>query len=555
MPFIYSAQHQKIELTLSADDIGVRFETPDVTPRAVRAVRAAITETAASAATAPQSYDRVLLLHQPGAARTSFATVRDALPALMTRNVRRTLPVFTENESGLRVVATREITVRFKPRVTEQRQARVLADLDLVKDRPSDFVPRQWIVLPVRDIDETVIIELANKLAERTDVVEYAAPNFVSEHRKAAATDDPQLAAQWHLHNTGANGGRAGEDVAALPAWDIAPGGSPTIVIAIVDDGVDIHHPDLKPNIWVNPDPNAPDRNGRNFYDGNNDPRPRYFNAPFDVTDFNDIHGTPCAGVAAAVGNNRRGVVGIAYQCKILPVKIFGADAIAPNDQVADAIRYAGLHAQVISCSWGGPLNPDLEAAINDVTRTGRGGKGCLVFCATGNSNRARIDFPASHPRALAVGASNDQGKRAGYSNFGQGISFVAPSNGGNQGITTTDVTQRNRGYNLRGSYTDDFGGTSSATPLAAGIGALVLTMNPRLTWQQARDLLRATADKIDASGGNYQSGFSLKYGHGRLNAHKAVIAAQPQPTPRRKPAKKTADAKKAAPKKVARKR
>jgi subtilisin family serine protease len=446
------------------------------------------------------------------------------------REVKRTLPVFTENISGLRVVATREITVRFKPKVTERQQNKVLNALNLTKERANEFTRRQFIVAPKEDIDETVILDLANRLVEFDDAVEYAAPNFVSEHRKAAATNDPRLNAQWHLNNNGTNGALQGEDVDAFAAWDITLGGSRDIVIAVVDDGVEISHRDLKANIWINPDPNAPDRNGRNFYDNDFDPRPRYFNQPFDMTAINDIHGTPCAGVAAAAGNNRRGVVGIAYKCRILPVKIFGADVIAPNDQVANAIRYAGLKADVVSCSWSSPWNTDLEAAINDVTQTGRGGKGCLVFCATGNERRASIAFPARHPNALAVGASNDQGKRSLYSNYGQGLSFVAPSSDperNRQGIATTDVSRRNRGYNLNGSYTNDFGGTSSATPLAAGIGALVLSINPALMWQQARDLLQATADKIDAASGDYQNGYSLKYGYGRLNAHRAALQAQ----------------------------
>jgi subtilisin family serine protease len=88
-------------------------------------------------------------------------------------------------------------------------------------------------------------------------------------------------------------------------------------------------------------------------------------------------------------------------------------------------------------------------------------------------------------------------------------------------------VSTPNRGYNLKGDYTSDFGGTSSATPLAAGIGALVLSLHPLLTWKQVRDLLRSTADKIDPQGGSYQDGYSLKYGYGRLNAYEALRRAQ----------------------------
>jgi subtilisin family serine protease len=419
--------------------------------------------------------------------------------------------------------------VRFKPQATEGQQAGLLMRLNLTKARPNEFSPYQYVVTPTTQVDESLTIELANTLSEQADLVDFAAPNFVSEHRKAAATRDPLLASQWHLHNSGANGAVTGEDVKAFLAWDISPGGSPDIVIAIVDDGVDIDHPDLRDNIWVNPNPVAPDRHGRNFYDEDYNPRPRYFHPPYDQLEGNDIHGTPCAGVAAAV-SNRRGVVGIAYQCKILPVKIFGADALAPNDRVADAIRYAGQHAQVISCSWSGPLSPDLESAINDVARAGRDGKGCLVFCATGNDSQASIAFPAQHPLAFGVGASNDLGRRAQYSNYGQGIQFVAPSSdpaSGRPGISTTDVSLRNRGFNLRSAYTDSFGGTSSATPLAGGIAALVLSVNPSLTRLQVRDILRATAEKIDSPGGDYRDGYSLQYGYGRLNAHEAVRRTQ----------------------------
>ncbi len=525
MPHIYSATGARIELELSPDDIGVRFEGAENTTRALRAMRAS--DTAPTGRAAAHGFSRVMLLHDPGASRSSFATVRNALPRREMNAVRRTLPVFKEPESGLRMVATREIAVRFKPRVTPAQQAKLLMSLKLTVVRENEFEPRQRIVEPVEQIDETVILDLANSLSEAPEV-SFAAPNFVSEHRKDFTPNDPMLARQWHLSNPGTGGALAGEDVDALLAWDVTPGGDARVAIAIIDDGVDIAHPDLRANIWVNPDASAPDRNGRNFYDNNNDPRPRYFSPPYDSTEINDIHGTPCAGVAAARGNNRKGVCGIAYNCRILPVKIFGADALASNEQVANAIRYAGQHAQVLSCSWGGAPNPDLESAISDVGTNGRGGRGCLVFCATGNEYVTSISHPARYEAAIGIGASNDRGRRSRYSNTGRGIDFVAPSSDDDRpGISTTDVTYPNRGYNPTGAYTDTFGGTSSATPLAAGIGALLLSMRPTCTRDQAYAILRETAEKIDAGGGAYRSGFSLQYGYGRLNAHAAVVRAQ----------------------------
>jgi len=150
-----------------------------------------------------------------------------------------------------------------------------------------------------------------------------------------------------------------------------------------------------------------------------------------------------------------------------------------------------------------------------------------VLFAATGNEHASRIGFPAKHPNAVGVGASNDLGRRAKYSNFGEGISLLAPSGDDNRpGITTTDVAARNRGYNPNSAYVNDFDGTSSATPLAAGIGALVLSVNPALKWNDVRSILRATADKIDREHAEYERGFSLKYGYGRINALRAVERA-----------------------------
>lgn len=547
MSFIYTVGRSKIELALSADDIGVRFDSLKVAARAVRTSRTALRRAGRVREALPRAYGRTMLVHEAGVARRSFAALRTMLNGAAQRGVMRTLPVFIERTSGLRLVTTREIAVRFRAKASERKYSKLLAGLDLAIQRPNEFNPHQYIVGPAKDIDETIILDLANRLSEADDVVEFAAPNFLSEHRKSAksaAAGDPLIGCQWHLNNTGRQGATQGEDVDAFPAWGVTPGGSPAVVIAIIDDGVDIAHPDLKSNIWVNPDPKAPDRNGRNFYDGDFDPRPRYFAPPYDELEGNDSHGTPCAGVAAAAGGNRRGVAGIAYGCKILPVKIFGADNLATNEMVAGAIRYAGARAQVISCSWAGPWNADLESAINDVTSGKyRAGKGCLVFCATGNEYRARIGYPASHTRAFGVGASNDKGVRSKYSNYGKGIAFVAPSSDpdrNRQSITTTDVSIPNRGFNVRGIYTHDFGGTSSATPLAAGIGALVLSVNPSLSREEAYDVLCSTADKIDQAGGDYRSGFSLKYGYGRLNAHKALCAAAALKKAKKRKPKKT---------------
>ena len=436
------------------------------------------------------------------------------------------VPVYREPQSGLRLVVTDEITVRFKSDVSNEAIEKLNEEnkVEIVeKDR---FAPNQY-TLKVKDTKDTFAI--ANKYHE-SDLTEFAEPNFFSEVKKSAI---PYFE-QWHLSNVGQEGGLAGEDIRAKDAWDLTKG-SPNIIVAIIDDGVDIDHPDLKPNIWTNPDGSQLDVHGWNFFGDTDNPRPQKFRPPYNNSNFNDIHGTPCAGVVAATGDGELGVVGIAYKCKILPVKIFMGEDVVQKKTLAGAIRYAGQRADVLSNSWSYPENNDVNYAIKDVVRTGRNGKGCPVFVATGNGHSDSIDFPASVPEAIAIGASTNEGTRPSYSNCGKGICFVAPSDGGTKGIFTTDVSIPGRGYNVgdvgsgdaEGLYTNSFGGTSSATPLAAGVAALILSVNPNLTWDKVRKYMCDTADKIDLEYGKYINGYSLEYGYGRINAYKALKAVK----------------------------
>jgi subtilisin family serine protease len=393
--------------------------------------------------------------------------------------------------------------------------------------KASEFDPARRIVAPASVTNAARALDLANRLLEADDLVAFASPNFLAEIAKGRVSD-PRYPDQWHLTNTGQHGGLTGEDVRAEGAWALVGGGRRSVVIAILDDGVDIAHPDLAPNIWRNPSRRAPDRHGRDFVDDRSpfDPRPKAFEAPFDDTRTNDIHGTPCAGIAAAAGNNGRGGAGIAWNCRLLAVKMMTGPAIAPADRIGEAIRYAATHADVLSCSWAVARLPEVEDAVAFAVRKGRGGLGAVVFAATGNERARRIGFPASHKDVVAVGASHDGGRRCGYSNYGQGIDVVAPSGDTRRaGIVTTDVSARGRGY-ASGAYCDDFDGTSAATPLAAGVGALVISANPSQPWTEVTDHLRTTADRIDPANAEYRKGYSLQYGFGRVNAEAAVGSA-----------------------------
>ncbi|HEY1137269.1 MAG TPA: S8 family serine peptidase [Xanthomonadaceae bacterium] len=438
---------------------------------------------------------------------------------------RKTITAWLDRDTRLMRILYKEIVLRFHADAPQKTRAAILRDTGLKVRSRNPLVPDQYILSD----DEhhhpgEALVKLAARLAT-LDEVAFAAPNFVSQFRRSLpATVSTPPAKQWHLRTIG-----------AAKAWKLTRG-KRAVVIAVLDDGVDVEHPELRGNVLRNPDPDETrDLCGRDFYLPEDDadhfnPRPKRFRAPFDQMGGNDVHGTPCAGVA--VGRGPR-AYGIAPNCRLLPVKIFHADDFASESQVADAIRYAATFADVISCSWGGAKSPDIEFALQDARRFGRKGKGAVVVCAAGNDGANEIDYPATDPNAIAVGASTDKDELAGYSNRGPQICVVAPSNGGARGIFTTDISIPGRGFNpgtagdANGLYCDDFGGTSSATPLVAGLCGLLLSLKPQLAPEDVRKLLSGSAKKIGPASAYKTNGHSNRYGFGRIDAGKAVAAAK----------------------------
>jgi hypothetical protein len=438
------------------------------------------------------------------------------------------------DETGKVRVVYREAIVRFEPGIPQTKRKAVLAKFKLKVRARNAFIGDQVTVFcPRRVYVAERMVELANKLTE-TEEIAFAFPNFVSEFKRMGA---PRPRAElWQL-----------DIVEARKAWQHARGDG--ITIAILDDGVDVEHPNLR--IRKHPDPDEPrDVCGRDFFVDENsrdgaleqfDPRPKIFHFPFDLYETNDIHGTACAGVAAASGKVA-GVYGVAPGARILPVKIFHADRMATEARIADAIRYAARFADILSCSWAGPRGPDMDAALEEASR-GRGGKGCPVFFSTGNEN-GPLDYPSLSPYAIAVGASTYKDKKAHYSNHGPRISMVAPSgvmiirpwrNPRPGMVMTTDLSYPRRGFNvgsveaggMDGLHYNKFSGTSSAVPFAAGVAALVLSANPKLTSKELRALLQETADKVGPKSTYQANGHSNDFGYGRLNAARAVAQAR----------------------------
>jgi subtilisin family serine protease len=328
-----------------------------------------------------------------------------------------------------------------------------------------------------------------------------------------AAPNDPLFAQQWPL----ANSERASVgNVGALEAWRYTRG-APEVLIAVLDDGVQLDHPDLAANIASA---------GRDF---GTDP-PRADASPRTPA---DRHGTAVAGVVAARGDNGVGMSGICPLCKILPIRIEGASTAG----LAAAFRYAVEQgADVITNSWGRDEHarlaedPALRAAIELAARSGRAGRGALVVFAVTNDvvdncTNERADV-VTLPEVFAVGASNHRDE-VGGSGFGDCLDLVAPTKPADRstvGVPATDRTGIDG--HTAGDYYADFGGTSAAAPLVAGVAGLLLALEPDLTREALEAILVRTADKIDPDHAAYDAtGFSRRAGFGRVNAARALRA------------------------------
>ncbi|MEM8874209.1 MAG: S8 family serine peptidase [Planctomycetota bacterium] len=337
-------------------------------------------------------------------------------------------------------------------------------------------------------------------------------PSVVQERSKRLIPNDPQFGQQWHLRNTGQGGGVAGIDANVTGAWDITQGAG--VVIGIVDDGVQLTHPDISPNYRTDLD--------RDFNDNDNNPSPQ---GSFD------FHGTPVAGIAAARGGNGVGVSGAAPQAQLAGLRLISD--FEPDSVEAQALTWNNDDIDIFSNSWGpadfahleGP-GPLTAAALASTATTGRDGLGGIITWAGGNggnSDNSNYDGYANSRHTIAVGAINNFGDRASYSERGSNLLVVAPSDGGSRDIVTTAINS---------GYTSSFGGTSAATPLASGVIALMLSANPNLTYRDVQHILVQTAETVDPSDSTWQTngaGFTVSeaYGHGNIDALAAVQAAQ----------------------------
>lgn len=390
------------------------------------------------------------------------------------------------------------------------------------------------------------VFDIANELLKRDDV-EFCHPELIRP--RARKQIFPQ---QWHLTKTTIDGLTIDASANVAAAHEMTQGEG--VTIAVIDDGIDIDHPEFSGSGKIIAPRDATLRI--------DDPRPK---DTFGTGPDGDNHGTACAGVACA--NGIHGASGVAPKAKLIPIRL--ASGLG-SLQEAEAFRWAADNgADVISCSWGPPdgdwwdkndpthrqkvaLPASTRLAMDYATQKGRSGKGCVILFAAGNGNESvDNDGYASYEKVMAVTACNDRGTRSVYSDFGKAAWCAFPSSDFGHtpfnhpdpltnGIWTTDRMGK-AGYNpdeqghtagdSAFSYTNSFGGTSSSCPGAAGVAALVLSINPGLKWLEVKELFKQACEKIDPQEGKYDSqGHSPKYGYGRLNARTAVELAKPKP-------------------------
>ena len=420
------------------------------------------------------------------------------------------------------MIATGEIIIIFQPGVDVEEQLLVLDEfkLELVERRSTD----QIIVRVTKDSKNPIKVA---SLLQQVSLVKMAEPDLdmLLEEYDLTLPNDRYLSEEWHLKNDGfieiaAHRTVAGADAKVIDAWNrMGNMGSSSIVLAVIDNGFDVNHPDLKKKVF----------------------------RPFDLWtqsdrltegDISFTHGTPCASLAVA-SSDGSGMVGVAPNAKFMPVSGTSYSTRA-TEQMFEYCASNG--ADVISCSWGTTdqgyaLNSLKEQAITKAAKEGRKGKGCVILFAAGNEGYDFVNFYAAHPDVICVAASDSKDQYAPYSNQGMEVSVCAPSNGDWPLVAARanwDPGTTMRGDGVWRYWADGidrpgpykhFGGTSGATPIVAGICALLLSVNPALTSKEVKGILQNTADRI-GSPSEYSNGHSRKYGYGRVNADKAVAEA-----------------------------
>lgn len=414
-----------------------------------------------------------------------------------------------------------EILVRVRPGVTREEFEQVASRNN---DRIEDSIEIVSGLYSVDDMDNADPTELAREYSQMKDLVMFAEPNAdisldrIDEGSESVDSvgpsasegnwpNDPLLLEQWALKNTGQEGGKTGADIGAEDAWQKTHG-SEDVVVAVLDTGVDYTHGDLVSNMWSRPD-GVPEYIDADLGASNDE---YGFNAADNAADPMDEngHGTHCAGIIGAEGDNGIGISGVNWNIKIMPLKFLGRGGFGTTKDAIEAINYAvdrkrnGVNIRVISASWG---STSYSRALEDAIRAA-GEEGILFVAAAGNSstdNDKRPHYPSNYdlPNVISVAALDRNDELASFSNFGAKTVHVAAPG---KAIVSTWIKDTFR----------EASGTSMATPYVSGIAALVIASQPNIKLDDLRERLIKANDRIDSLSGKVVSG-------GRISAAKAL--------------------------------
>lgn len=403
-------------------------------------------------------------------------------------------PVFVD-EYGPRFVK-RDLIIGFEPDITQEEADRVVAEMNLgvILDRELSGMKRTYLVRS-DSRDGFQVLAKANQVALRPEVA-YAEPDMIFTATTDLIPNDQNFGTQWAIRNTGQSGGTVDMDMDGDEAWDITIGAS-SVISVVLDDGIQLNHPDLINNMAPSADFTGSGTGGDHI-----------------STNACEGHGTNVAGTIAATINNFVGISGIAPGTRVASAKFAvlnvpcdGTAASCTSCLVA-AINYTTtIGARVLNISYSTGSSGSVEAAFLNTRNAG-----VVHFASTGNGGTGSIAYPASSPSVNGVGAITRTGARASFSQFGPGTDFVAPGN-------SVLSTNRNNGYAT-------VSGTSFSSPYAAGNAALVLSRNNTLSATDVELVMRNSTMDLGAAG------YDQEFGFGLVNALNEVLNTPPPSPP-----------------------
>ncbi|MDX2017086.1 MAG: S8 family serine peptidase [Planctomycetota bacterium] len=386
-------------------------------------------------------------------------------------------------------------------RVMVKLRAGAESELDaLVKVLEGEVSTRFTLVPGLVSLRTGVSAEEALRRARsRPDLIEYAEPDYVWS--VARVPNDTQWSQQWGMFNIGqvVNGriGIPGADIDAPSAWDLRTGDA-SFRIAVIDSGINADHPDLAGNIFVNPGEiagNGLDDDGNGLID---DVRGWDFLTNTNNTNADAFHGTHVAGILGAVGNNNRGIAGVMWSCKVLPLRFIGPTDGTTEGAIA-ALQYAvAMGAKVSNNSWGSPA---FSQALRDAIAAA-GQAGHLFVAASGNSGASEANYPARYnlDNIISVAATDSNDALATFSQYSPlNVDLAAP------GVEVLSLNATT-GYSFSS-------GTSMASPFVAGAAGLVWSYRPAWNYRQVRERILATARPVASLAGKVATGGALDLG------------------------------------------